>query len=158
MIIGVRDLAGPEGVVDDHQPTVGEQRHRRVVVVDVVRLVRVDEDEVERPVEPGDRLERGAEPVVDAIVDSGLFRVAARDRRRLLVHVTRDDPAAGGKRERHRDGRVAGEGPELEHAAGAQAADERAEETALEPADHHLRRGRLLVRLRGETFEELAVG
>ena len=48
--------------------------------------------------------------------------------------------------------------PELEHAPRTETANEHAEEATLEAADHHLRRGRLLVGLRREAFEQLAVG
>ena len=50
-IVRVGDAPRPERVVGDDQPVVGELRQHRLVVVDVVRLVGVDEDEVERAVE-----------------------------------------------------------------------------------------------------------
>ena len=157
MLFVVDDTARPERVVHDDQPAVGEQRQGRLVVVDVVRLVGVDEDEVEGAVQLRDRLQARAEPVLDAISDACLLCVAPCDRSRLLVDVAADDPAAERECKGHRDRRVTGEGPQLEHALRTQATDEHSEEAALETADHHLRRGRLLAGLRRQTVEQLAV-
>ena len=89
--LGLDDAARPEDVVGDEQALVGEQRQRGLVVVEVALLVRVDEHEVEGAVEAADRLERGAEPVVDVKVPSSSTRRAPVSR----TSSSRNRPSTG---------------------------------------------------------------
>src|SRR5262249_40440630 len=105
----------------------------------------------------GEQLEAGRpDAVVDAIRETRLLGVASCDRGRPLVDVARDDPPAVGKPARHRERRVAGERPELQHAPRTGGADEELEAPALDLADHHLRELRVLTRLGREALEQLA--
>ena len=157
VVVRIRHASRPERVVEDHQACRRQLRQRRLVVVDVVRLVGIDEDEIELALELADRVECRPEPVLDAVGDLRFLRVAACDLRRLVVDVAGDHAAVRGECERHRDRRVAGERAELEDPLGAGRADERTEELSLEEADHHLRTLGFLARLGGEALEELAV-
>ena len=97
------------------KPPLRELRQHVLVVVDVALLVGVDEDEVEGPVQGLQLVDRRADhSVVDPVGDARLLGVTPRDRRRLLVHVEADDPAALREVEGHRDRGVAGEGADLE--------------------------------------------
>jgi hypothetical protein len=152
------DASRPQDVVRDDGPALGQLRQDGFVVVDVVLLVGVDEDEVERALERFERLERGPDAVIDPIGDAGFLGIAAGDRGRLLIDVEADNPAALGQVERHRDRGVAGEGADLEDSLGPREPDEPAEELPLERPDHHLgpvadRAGLLL-----EAAEEVCIG
>src|SRR3954453_2863642 len=63
----VDDLPAPQRVVDGDDPGGRQLREHRLVVVGVVRLVGVDEHEVERPVEGGDGVEGGTKAVLDPV-------------------------------------------------------------------------------------------
>ena len=118
---GSDDPAPAKHVVDHRQAAGAKQAERLLVVVQVADLVGVDEGEVEGLV-GGHRaqgVERRAEPQVDPLRQPGLLEVAARDARPLLVHVAADQLAVVGQAAGDADRRVAGEGAELERAAGA---------------------------------------
>ncbi len=119
---------------------VGELREHGFVVLDVVRLPRVDEDEIPRPVERRDLGLRVADAVLDAVGDAALLGVAARHRGRLLLDVEREERAARRQAARDLDPRPAGEDADLEHAHRLHERDDEAEERALVRADRHLRR------------------
>jgi hypothetical protein len=153
--IGEDPVAG-ERVVGRDQAALGELRQHRFVVVDVAGLVGVDEDEVPRAVERGDRLERGPHVDGDPLREGGLRDVAARERRVLLVELARVQLAALRQRLRHHDRRVAAVGADLEHAAGAERVDEHLQQPPCDGAGQHPGRAQALVRLGGERVEQPA--
>ena len=75
----VKDAAAPEGVVGGDEAPLAQPWQHSLVVTDVVRLVGVNEDEVEFALEPADRLQRRAEVDLDLVGVSALVDVAAGD-------------------------------------------------------------------------------
>src|SRR3954454_23716544 len=90
----VENAATPERVVGGDEAALTQARHHGFVVVDVVRFVGVDEDEVECAFEPADRLERRAQVDLDPAGMWTLLDVSTRDGCATLVELARIDPAA----------------------------------------------------------------
>src|SRR2546422_735114 len=149
--LGVRDRARPQRVVHRDQPAAAQQRKRALVIVLVVLLVGIDEDEIERPLELRQRLERRREPQLDLVLDARLLPEAARERGPLGVDVAAQYAAIRGQRERDREGAVAGERADLQAASGADRLHEKRHELSLVGADLHSGMG---IRRRG--FAQLA--
>ena len=133
----VEDGAVPQRVVGHDQAAVGQLGQHRLVVVHVVRLVGVDEDEVERAVQRGDRVEGAAEADLDAVGVRALLDEPASEGDGGLVDVTGDDSPAPREAGGHRQGRVPGEGADLQHAPGARHRHQHLQEPTLERPDHH---------------------
>ena len=116
--------------------------------MDVVGLVGVDEDEVERAVERADRVECRAAAQLDAVrmgrrVDVALGEVGA-----LGVELAGDDPPARRQGRGHRQGGVAAVGPQLQHQLWPPRPHQRFQEAAFDGAGQHLRRREALAGLR----------
>src|SRR3954452_8289174 len=141
------DLSAVERVVGDDQPAGRELGQHGLVVVDVARLVGVDEDEVQRPVEGGDRVERRALADLDAIGVRPRLDALARELHVQRQELARDDAAIGRQRGGHRLRGVAGVGADLEDELGLREEDERLEEAALHSPGEHDRAGQLGPRL-----------
>ena len=89
----------------------------------MLRLVGVDEDEVERA-EPlgfdlGQGLQRRAGSDLDFVAKTGASDVSARDIGMSGAHFERDEPAVVGQGARQPDRRIAAERPDLERFARA---------------------------------------
>ena len=127
----------PEGVVDQQQATLAEPRHELGHVVEVRRLVGVDEGDVEALLdgEGPQRVEARAEAELDPVADAGLVPVPAADRRPLLAHVEAEEPAVGRQGPGHGEGRVSGERADLDGLPGAHERHEHGHEGALVRAD-----------------------
>ena len=150
----VEHLAAPERVVDRDQAVLAQAGQHGLVVVVVVRLVGVDEDEVEVAVEPCDRLERGAEMDRDPVRVRALVDVSLRDLGVPRLDVAGVDVAALRQRRRHRERGVAGERSDLEHLLRTEPVNEQLEEASLDRAGEHLRRAHRRVGLLGKLREQ----
>ena len=96
VVVALEHAAAPERVVEDHQAALGEQRQAGLEVRAVVRLVGVDEDEVERAVELRDRLQRRTAADLDAVRVGAGVDVALGEVGVLLRELAADDLPAGG--------------------------------------------------------------
>ena len=136
---GVEDPARPEHVVDEEHAVRSHARHELLVVTVVAGLVGVDEREVDgwfsgkRP----QRLDRRCDAKVDAVGHTRLLPVAASDGGPLLAHVAADEPAAGRKPTGDAQGRVAGEGADLDGQLDADELREDGHERTLLGCDLH---------------------
>ena len=115
------------------------QPHRPGEIVRVVRLVGVDEDEVERPASRHQRRQRcraPARPAGRPRSDSpALSRLRARHVSVVRLEFERHQPAAGRQRARQPDRRIAAERADLEDPLGAAHADQQIEQLALRRRD-----------------------
>ena len=104
-------------------------------VVRVVRLVGVDEDEVERPRALGaqrrQRFQRRPDAQVDQLGQPCPFEVGARHLGVMRVEFQRHDLAARRQRARQPDRRIAAERADLEDRSGAVHPDQQVEQLAL---------------------------
>ena len=116
----------------------------------VARLVGVDEREVDGRLgrQCTERLDRGRDGELDAVVDVGALPRVPTDRRPLLAHVAAQQRAAVGEPTRDAQRRVPGERADLHHAADPQQPREEGHEGALLGRDLHDRQvGHLRPRL-----------
>ena len=132
--------------VVDHDEAVARQLGQDRLVVGVVgHLVGVDEDQVEGPLELLERAQGRALDHADVALLAGGGDVAPRRRGVVGVDLERDDRPALGQPRRHGDGRVAGEGADLEHPGGLGGEDQQLEEAALLAPHHHSPGGEVLL-------------
>ena len=92
-LIRVGHTAAPQHIIDQQQSTGPQQRDHMLVIGLVVRLVRIDETEVERAFFSGithglERVDRRSDPKTDPITDPSLFPVFFAHCRPLLAHIT----------------------------------------------------------------------
>ena len=147
LVVHVRigDLARPERVVERDRPAAADELQAGLVIRIVVRLVGVDEGEVEGfgsalLQQRRERLGRGREAKLDALGDAGLLPVAAGDAGPFVADVAADELAVGRQRGRDRQRAVAGEGADLDRPARADELRQQREQRALVGADLHARR------------------
>ena len=100
-------------------------------------------------------VERRAQPQVDPLRQPRLLEVAARDARPLLVHVAADQLAVVGQAAGDADRRVAGEGAELQRAAGADRPHQEGHQRPLLGGDLHDRDPAQLGGLGGQPPQQL---
>ena len=138
------DAAALQRVVDDDQAVPGQLRQHRLEVGVVGDLVGVDEDEVERPLQLFQGAQRRALDHADVALEPGGGDVAPRHLGVVRVDLERDDGAVLAEAGRHGDGRVAGEGADLEDAGRLGGEHQQLEETALLAPHHHPPGGEVL--------------
>lgn len=119
-VMGVRvgDGAASDHVVDDDEATGVRERNREVEVLGVGVLVRLDEDEVERGVLPGDHLLREvdgrSQTDLRPVREPGPLEVRLRDLPVPRVDLEADNPTAGREGPREPDRAVSDERADLE--------------------------------------------
>src|SRR5262249_42966275 len=116
----VGDGATPQRVVDEDHAVAPQTRQYLRVVARVVRLVGVDEREVEllprRKL--SERVAGRCEPKLDLPVEPGALPVLPGDGRPFLVHVAAQERAVAGKTPGDADRRVARERADLDRRPG----------------------------------------
>ena len=118
---GVQHPTVAADVVHHDDGTRRTQLHRPLDVGDVVLLVGVDEDQVERFAAVGQgrqRVQRGADDHLDLVRDACALEVLPRHLRVLGCEFERDDLAAGPDAASQIDGAVAGKRADLKDPAG----------------------------------------
>ena len=105
------------------------------------------------PLELLERAQRRSFDDADVALEPGGGDVAARHLGVVGVDLERDDGAVLGQARRHGDGRVAGEGADLEHAGGLRGEHEEFEESPFLAADHHSPGGKVLLGRGVDLFE-----
>ena len=161
---GLDHLARPEDVVGDEHRARSDQRpavavsHQHAVVVGVFALVAVDEHEVEPPAQRGGDVERRADVEADLRAVGRAVEVGLRELLELVVALDGVQLGAVVQPRGHREGRVAGEGADLEHAPRAVHPHQHLEQLALEVAREHARCHGAAVGFSVELLQELLLG
>ena len=137
IVLRGQDAAALQRVVDDDQAVRGQLGQHRLVVGVVGDLVGVNEDQVERPLQLLQGAQRRPLDHADVALEPGLGNVAPGHLGVVRVDLERNDGPVLAQPRRHGDGRVAGEGADLEDAGRLGGEDEQLEETALLAPDHH---------------------
>ncbi len=124
-------------VVDRDDPVRRQLGQNRLEVGVVGHLVGVNEDEVVRALQLVEGAQRRPFDHADPALVPGRGDVAPGDRGVVGVHLQGDDGSPRRESRRHGDGRIAGEGADLEDPGGLGGVDQQLEEAAFLAADHH---------------------
>jgi len=111
--LGLEDLAAPEDVVDQDHSGRRDELQRPPVIVHVVRLVRVDKNQIVRARQPAERLQRRAHADLDLPAVRALVPEPAREGRRAGIDLAGQHRSLLWQSLRHRQRAVAGEGADL---------------------------------------------
>jgi hypothetical protein len=139
---GISHAAAPQHVVHRDEPAGTQEFQAAFVIGVVVRLVRVDEREIEAArLAVGEqrlhRIGRRPDPQIDLAGHAGALPELAAHGGVVLAHVAGDDAPVRGQREGHAQRAVAGEDADLDAAPGADRLGEEPHQRTLRRPDLH---------------------